>query len=204
MKTILLLGGGGHCRSVIDVIESTQRYRIAGIVQPPRDGDAPVLGYPILGDDEDLPELIETTPCALVTVGQLGNSALRQRLFARLRQLEAELPCVVSAYAHVSRHAALGDGSVVLHGAIVNAAATIGNNVIVNSMALVEHDVSIGEHCHIATGARVNGGVCIASGCFVGSGAIIHQGVHIGSDCVIGAGCVIKKDVPAGSVIMHG
>jgi sugar O-acyltransferase (sialic acid O-acetyltransferase NeuD family) len=197
MKPILLIGGGGHCKSVIDVIESGAKYRVVGVVQPLVDGPAPVLGYPVLGDDEALIALLIETPCAMVTVGQVKHAALRQRLFNKLLEMEAEIPIITSPNAYVSKHAYLGAGSMVMHGAVINANAAVAENCIINSMALVEHDVRIGPHCHISTGARLNGGVQIGPGCFIGSGAVIHQGVTVGEGSVIGAGCVISNDVAA-------
>lgn len=195
MKEILLVGGGGHCRAAIDVIEAEGRFAIRGIVQPKVDGVEPVLGYPILGEDADLSVLLAETPLALVTVGQIKTPAIRLRLFEQLKNLGAVMPVIVSPSAYVSRHARVEEGTLIMHGAIVNAGARIGANSIVNSLTLVEHDAEIGNHCHISTGARVNGGVIIEDGCFVGSGAVLREGIRIGSGSVIGAGCVVTRDV---------
>ncbi len=201
MKSILLIGGGGHCRSAIDVIESHGGYAIFGIVQPCRDGNEPVLGYPVLGVDEDIPALLGQTPLALVTVGQIRTPALRQRLYDLLRQHDAVLPAIVSPRAHVSRHALVADGTLVMHGALVNVGARVGVNCIVNSLALIEHDVVVGDHSHVSTGCRINGGVTVEAGCFIGSGAVLREGVRIGAGSVIGAGCVGDGDVAPGSLL---
>lgn len=200
---ILLIGGGGHCRSVIDVIESGTQFEVAGIVQPASETPDPVLGYPVLGNDEALPYLLRYSPWALVTVGHLKEVSLRKRLFGMLIELEAEIPVVISPRAYVSQHAQLGIGTVVLHGAVVNAATLLGENCIINSMALVEHDVRIGAHCHISTGARLNGSVDVGAGCFIGSGAVIHQGVSIGDGSQIGAGCIINHNLEARTVVKY-
>ncbi|MDF1683496.1 MAG: acetyltransferase [Legionellaceae bacterium] len=203
MKPLLLIGGGGHCRAAIDVIESTGCFTIQGIVQPKKDDITHVLGYQILGEDSDLPNLLAEIPCVLVTVGQIKQSGLRQHLFEMLQTLKAEAPVIISPNAYVSRHACLGEGTLVMHGAIVNSAARIGLNCIINTLALIEHDVQLGNHCHISTGARVNGGVVIEDHCFIGSGAVIHQSVRICSGSVIGAGCVIASDVTANTVVRY-
>ena len=201
MQSILLIGGGGHCRSAIDVIESDGGYAISGIVQPCSDGNEPVLGYPVLGGDEDIPALLEQTPLALITVGQIRTPAVRQWLYDLLRQHGAVLPVIVSPRAHVSRHALVADGTLVMHGALVNACARVGVNCIVNSLALIEHDVFIGDHCHVSTGCRINGGVTVEAGCFIGSGAVLREGVRIGAGSVIGAGRVVDGDVVPGSLL---
>jgi sugar O-acyltransferase (sialic acid O-acetyltransferase NeuD family) len=199
MKPLLLVGGGGHCRSCIDVVEQEGRYRVAGVVERPGGSRTPVLGYPVLGDDEGLPELLNLFPTALVAVGQIRTAKLRKQLFSSLQESGAELATVVSPRACVSRHAVVGEGTIVMHGAIVNAAVSIGANCILNSLALVEHDTVVESHCHIATGVTVNGGVFIGSGSFVGSGAVIYEGVRVGADCVIAAGSVVKGDLSTGT-----
>jgi sugar O-acyltransferase (sialic acid O-acetyltransferase NeuD family) len=204
MTALLLIGGGGHCRSVIDVIETGSTFSVRGIVQPLQDGALPVLGYPVLGDDAFLPALLDEGKDALVTIGQIKSASIRRHLYKLLRGLGARLPVVVSPLAHVSRHAELGGGSVVLHAAIINAAAQVGANAIINTFALLEHDVVVGDHCHVATGARINGGARVGDGSFIGSGAIIYQGVSIGNDCVVAAGAVVTRDVPAGTLVRRG
>ncbi len=201
MKPILLIGGGGHCRACIDVIESAGGYQIVGILQPEADGRAPVLGYPVLGSDEDLPALLQQTPRALVAVGQIKHPDTRMRLFDLLKHHQAKLPVIISPAAYCSRHARLGKGSILMHGAVVNANAHVGENCIINSQALVEHDAVVEDHCHIATGARVNGGVRIGSGSFVGSGAVLGQGIRVGQRVVIGAGQIVLGNIPQGTVL---
>jgi sugar O-acyltransferase (sialic acid O-acetyltransferase NeuD family) len=200
MKNLLLIGGGGHCRSCIDVIELSQRYSIAGIVARESEPGSTVLSYPILGDDDDLPHLLKEYPAALITVGQIKSAESRIRLFERLKNLGAELPSVVSSHAHVSRHALLAEGTVVMHGAIINASACVGENCIINSQALIEHDSVVEAHCHISTGAKLNGNVYVERGCFIGSGSIVREGVRIGFRSLIPAGSVVLSDVEAGTI----
>lgn len=202
MKPLLLLGGGGHCHSCIDVIEVAEIYKIVGVVEP-KACSGRVLGYPILGSDDDLPQLLNDSKSALITVGQLKKAETRIRLFNLLKRLGAELAIVVSPKAHFSKHSVIGEGSVIMHGAIVNAGTRIGNNCIVNSQALIEHDVEVHDHCHVATGAIINGDVTIGRGTFVGSGAIIKEGIRVGENVVIGAGQAVLQDVPSGLVVKH-
>jgi sugar O-acyltransferase (sialic acid O-acetyltransferase NeuD family) len=203
MIPILLIGGGGHCGACIDVLESTGSYAIRGIVLPSKSDSATVLGYEALGADEDLPRLLEKSPSSLITVGQIKTSEPRRRLYGILKSLEAHFPVIVSPHARVSPHAAMGEGSIVMHHALVNAGAVVSENCIINSMALVEHDVFIGPHSHISTGVRVNGGVKIGSGCFVGSGAVLREGIEVGNDAIIGAGQVAMRDVPSGTCLRN-
>lgn len=204
VKPLILIGGGGHCHACIDVIETTGRYAIAGIIQPKSAGLEPVLGYPILGDDEALPDLLRRTAHALVTVGQITSPETRMRLYHLLKVHGAELPVIQARTAYCSRHATLGEGSILLHGSLVNASARIGANCIINTQALIEHDARISDHCHIATGARVNGGAAVGAGSFIGSGAILREGISIGEYSIIGAGQVILSDLPPHTRVPRG
>ena len=203
MSDLLLIGGGGHCRSCIDVIEAEGLFKIRGIVNSSSDKTDGVFGYTVLGSDEDLPSLLQETSQALVTVGQIRSPEIRIRLYELLKKLGGKLPRVVSPLAYCSQYAEMNEGTMVMHGAIVNAGASIGTNCIINSQALIEHDVIIADHCHISTGARVNGGVTIGKGSFIGSGAILREGIVIGENVIISAGQVILRDVPSGAVIKH-
>jgi len=201
MTPLVLIGGGGHCRSCIDVIESTKFYEVFGIVGE-IDGDSkPVLGYPILGTDEALSGLLQDYPMALITVGQIKTPELRKRLYQMVQDNGGTFPVVVSSRAYVSGRAEVGAGTIVMHGAALNVGASVGINCIINSQALVEHDTEIGSHSHISTGARVNGGVSIGEGTFLGSGVVVNQGITIGNNCVIASGAVIRSDVPEGTQV---
>lgn len=200
-ERLLIVGAGGHAATCIDVIERQGRYPIAGLVDMPDKVGQEVLGYPILGADADLSELLKGCGHAFIGLGQIRSAAPRQRLYDLLVGLGATLPVVVSPAAEVSRHARVGAGTLVAHGAIVQPRAEVGQNCIINSRALVEHDARIGAHCHIATGAIVNGGVAVGDGSFVGSGAVVREGVAIGRGCFIGAGALVKADCPDGTVL---
>ena len=201
MMDLVLVGGGGHCRSCIDVIETACTFRIAGIVQRASDGTDAVFGYPVIGHDDDLSALVTRFRNAIVTVGQIKSAEPRTRLYESLQSLGAILPVIASPKAHVSRRAHIGNGTMVMHGAVVNAGAHVGENSIVNSLALIEHDAFIDAHCHVSTGARVNGGARVGTGTFIGSGAVIRQGVSVGAHCIVAAGSVVLHDVPARTLV---
>ena len=201
MNSILLVGGGGHCRSLIDVIESQGVYRIVGILDNEKTIGDTILNYPIIGSDADLSSLTSSVKKTVITVGQIKTSQIRKRLYEAAKSCEMNLPLIASPYAYISKHSEILEGVSVMHGAIINAGVKIGVNSIINSAALIEHDVCVGDHCHISTGARINGGVTIESGSFIGSGAILRQGISVGQNCVIGAGCIVLKDVVGNTVM---
>jgi sugar O-acyltransferase (sialic acid O-acetyltransferase NeuD family) len=199
LPSILLVGAGGHARACIDVVEQEGRFRIAGLVGTRDEVGSRMFEYAVLGTDDDLPQLVRDHARTIVTVGQIKSADLRVRLFDVLESLGAELPTIVSPRAYVSKHAAVGAGTVVLHGAVVNAGASVGRNCIVNSQSLVEHDAVIGDHCHVATGATVNSGVRIGDRTFIGSNTSVRQGTRIGAGCVIGMGQRVLEDCADGT-----
>ena len=199
LPALILVGGGGHCLSCIDVIESAGRFAIVGYVRGSQDDSNELLGYPALGTDEDLAKLIDAHGSALVTVGHIKTAEVRARLFERLVMLGAKLPVVLSPWAQISSHSTLGDGTIAMHGVVVNANVQVGRNCIINSQALIEHGAQVGDHCHISTGVRINGDVVVGSGCFIGSGAVVKHGISIGDHVLIEAGQVVLADVPSGT-----
>ena len=132
---------------------------------------------------------------AFITVGQIKNYEIRVELFSKIKNLGFRLPSIVSPLAYVSKHAVIGQGTIIMHGVVVNAGAVIGDNCIINTNSLIEHDVVIGNHTHISTEATINGGVIINDKVFVGSRAIIKNNITIGEGCIIGAGLYIKKNL---------
>jgi sugar O-acyltransferase (sialic acid O-acetyltransferase NeuD family) len=198
-QSILLIGAGGHCRSCIDVIEQEGRWDIVGLVGQKAEIGASVLGYKVIANDAELADLAKDYRHILITVGHIQTPNLRAQLFYDARRLGFTLPVVVSPRAYVSRHASIGDGTVVFHGAIVNAGARVGMNCIVNSRALVEHDVAVGDHCHISTGAILNGDVRVGAFSFVGSASVVKQGLALGEHSFLGMGIALKRDLDAHS-----
>ncbi len=194
-QPIILIGGGGHCKSVIDVLEMSEDFVIAGIVDKAYRVGAKVLGYDIIASDQQLEQVVADFSCFLITVGQIESSALREQFYQQVKALGGDLAIVVSSLAHVSDYAQLGEGTIVMHRAMVNAGAVVGCNTIINSQALVEHDVWIGDHCHMATGAIINGDAQIGHHTFIGSHATILQGVTIGENIIIGAGAVVHRPI---------
>ena len=194
--SLILIGAGGHARSCIDVIERQGEYEILGLVGLLEEVGGRILGYEVIASDDDLAELTSSAEYALITLGQIETAEFRRHAYERAIQYAFKLPVAISPNAHVSRHAQIGAGSIVMHGAIVNAGAKVGRNCIVNSNALVEHDAIVGDHCHISTGAILNGGVVVEEGSFLGSGCVIREGLTIGSGSLVGIGLTLRHKLP--------
>lgn len=194
-EDIILIGGGGHCRACIDVIERHGGYQIKGIIDRKDKLRQNILGYEVIGTDLDLSMIIKTVKKYLITIGYIKTVEKREKLYSELSQLHAELPIITSPLAYVSRHAKIKEGSIIMHGAIINAGATIGSNCIINTDALIEHDAIIGNHCHISTGATINGEAQVCDGCFIGSNATVCETRKICGHTVIGAGATIIRNI---------
>ena len=190
MEEILLIGGGGHCKSVIDVIEQENRYKIAGIIDKKELIGKDVLGYKIIACDDDLDKLFKTYKNVIVTVGQIQSPKLRVKLFTKLKTIGYNIPVIISPLAYVSKHTAIDEGTIIMHHALVNASVNIGKNCIINTKALIEHDCTIEDNCHISTAAVVNGGVVVKDGTFFGSNATSKE--YINCEGFIKAGSLVK------------
>jgi sugar O-acyltransferase (sialic acid O-acetyltransferase NeuD family) len=193
--SLILIGAGGHARSCIDVIEQQGFFQIVGLVGLPEQQHTQYLGYAVIGMDSDLLELAKIYQYALISTGQIQNAEHRMRLYQQATKLGFQLPVIIAPTAHVSQHATLGAGTIVMHGAIINAGVRVGRNCIINSRALLEHDSNIEDHCHISTGAILNGDVTVGDGSFIGSGSVIKQGVAIGENCLVGMGLTVRHNL---------
>jgi len=128
-EKIILIGGGGHCKSCIDVIEQEGKYQIAGIVDVPEKIHQRILGYEIIGTDEELPLMAKQYSSFLITIGQIRSANKRIVLFNRLRGMGARFPVIFSPLSYVSKHATVAEGTIVMHHALANAGAKVGANL---------------------------------------------------------------------------
>ena len=204
-RQLIMVGGGGHCRSLIEVAESAG-YAVLGVLDLPENVGKEFLSTQVIGTDDDIPAYVDQAEF-VIAVGSIKDPSTRIRLFEQVKAAGGKLATVVASTARVSKYATLGEGTVVMHHALVNAGAKVGSNVILNSFADIEHDSVIGDHCHVSTGAIVNGGCRVGSACFVGSGAVLVQGINVGEGIVIGAGSLVAgslstKGVYAGNPVV--
>ena len=192
MKSIILIGAGGHCHSVIDIVQRNNSFTISGLVGSKEEIGKNISDFKVIGSDKDLIKLRETYQNAFIAIGQIGASNKRRNIAEKLKELGFKCPNIISDKAIVSDYSDIGNGSFIGHGAIINYGASIGNHCIINSRSLIEHDATIESFCHISTGAIVNGNSKIGYGSFIGSGSIIREGLSIPPNTTIGAGkCVM-------------
>lgn len=193
MKSLILVGGGGHCKSVIDVAESAG-YSIIGVLDVPENVGKKVLNIPIIGTDDRIPEFVDQAEF-IVTVGQISDAGLRIKLHKMISDVGGKLATLIASTAYVSKHATIGEGAVIMHKAFVNADAKIGKGCIINTFANIEHDAVIGDYCHVSTGAMVNGNCVVGKETFLGSQSVMVNGTEIVENCVVGAGSLVRENL---------
>lgn len=196
MKKVVLIGGGGHCKVIVDAILASGEIEIAAIVDVPEKIGQSVCGIKITGCDADLEKILSSgINYAFVSVGSVTATAHRVVIYNKLVGLGFKMLNVIHPLSAVSPFAFLGAGNYIGPKTVVNAGATIGNNCIINSGAIVEHDCLIGDNVHISPGAVLGGGARIGQKTHFGIGAVAAQGITIGENSLIGAGSVVVKDI---------
>lgn len=195
MKAVLI-GYAGHSFVIIDTLVSLN-YEIVGYCEQNEKITNPYhLAY--LGNEMDTEVLNACRDFDFFLA--LGNNKIRAKAYGFLRNCKINLPHIVHSKAIVSNKASLGNGTVVMPGAVINSLAVVGEAVICNSASVIEHECHIGDYAHIAPGAVLAGNVTIGEATFVGANAIIRNGVTIGKNVTIGAGSVVTRDIEDGSI----
>lgn len=194
---LLLLGGGGHCKSVIDSLLTSESYTEIGIIDNKRNIGKSICNIPIIGCDDDLVELYQKGYTrAFVTVGSVGDPSIRLRLFRKLEQIGFETCNIIDKTAIISPHIKMANGIFVGKNAVINAGTTIGKGAIINSSVTIEHDCIIEDFVHIASGSVLCGEVKVGKYAHVGAKSVVKQQVKIGMNSIIGIGSVVLHDIP--------
>lgn len=196
MNKIILLGGGGHCKSVIDSIESLNEFEIVGILDVENRVGQSIMGYKIIGTDSELNNLYKSgVENAFISLGSIGNTEIREKIAKRLLKIGFNIPNILDPSAKISKSVSFKSGIFVGKGAIVNSDCIIGDFSIINSGAIIEHDCVLGSFVHCAPGSVLCGGVSIGDKSHIGANSTIKQGIHIENNVVVGIGTVILNDI---------
>jgi len=203
--SLLIYGGGGHGRSIIDIVRVLGKYEIVGIVDDGLTPGTEVMGVPVLGDEHILSELFSKgIHSAINAVGGVGDVDLRIKVFERLQKEGFNLPTIIHPSATVEPSAQLSFGTQILPHAYVGTQAKIGFGVLINNGAIVSHDCVIEDYASLAPGAILAGEAKIGKAVQIGMGVTINLRLTIGERALIGNGADIKRDVPAGTVVHAG
>lgn len=201
MKKIVLIGGGGHSKVIIDIINSTNEYEIVGITEK-NNITKSVLDIPVLGDDSILEGLFNKgVEYAFISVG-IGQNHIRNLLYKKIKEVGFKFPILIHEQSIISTYSQIGEGTCVMAGAIINPNTRIGVNSVINTGAIVEHDCIIGDNTLISPGAILAGNVTVKDNAFIGMGSKILEGRVIGKNVTIGAGTVVTNDIPDSCVVV--
>lgn len=194
-KNLLLIGGGGHCESILDTLYQIGEFNQIGIVDNDKEMDAKILGAPVVGRDSDLKKLTPKYNYAFISIGSIGNTKIRRKLYSYIEDLGFKIPNIIDPSANVTQSSILGNGIFIGKNAVVNCATTIGDAAIINTGAILEHNCYVGKFSHISPGATVCGNVYIGSDVHLGANSTIIQGKKIEDKIIIGAGSVVTKNL---------
>lgn len=195
MDKIIVIGGGGHAKIIINLLQKLKKYSILGYVDRADKGD--ILGVGYLGNDDGLSHIKSQNPrChAVIGVGQVDIKNNRREIHQRLVRLGFDLPTLISPDAIVASDVKLGQGSVVIEGAIIQPGTVIGHCAIINTGVCIDHDCRLGDFVHMAPGTVLSGGVEVGDDVMICTGAVVIQCRKICSQCLIGAGATVVDDL---------
>lgn len=201
-EKILLVGGGGHCKSVLDTLFDLNTYSEIGIIDNALNKGEIIMGVPVLGDDNDLVDLFNSGfHYAFVTIGSVGYPNTRIKIYDLLIKIGFILPIIIDPSSRVSKLSSIEAGVYIGKMATVNINSEIHKGSIINTGSIIDHDCKIGAFVHIAPGAVLGGDVTVGDNTHIGSNATIKQQVNIGNNTIVGMGTVITKNVDDGVVI---
>jgi sugar O-acyltransferase (sialic acid O-acetyltransferase NeuD family) len=203
-KKLLLIGGGGHCKSVLDSLLGTGNYSNIGIVDVKDNIGKSIMDVPVIGCDDELERLyMKGYSYAFVSIGSVGNPKLRIKIFQKLESIGFEIPNIIDPSANISKRVSLAVGIYIGKNTVINVGTSIGKGAIINTASTVEHECNIGEFVHIASGTVLCGEVQIGNFTHVGAKSVVKQQVKVGVNTLIGMGSVVLNDVSDG-VIAYG
>lgn len=202
-EKIIILGGGGHAKVLIEVIRLEGHFEIAGILDDHFEKGLKISEVPVIGKDDLLPGIFERDRIinACIGVGSTRDNSLRRALYEKVKQIGFSVPSLVHPKAVVSESSKISEGAQLMANAVVQPCSFIGENTIINTGAIIEHDCNIGRHVHICPASVLSGECQVGEETFIGTGATIVNGIKIGKNVTIGAGSVVINDIADGSVV---
>jgi acetyltransferase EpsM len=202
---LVIYGGGGHAKMVIDLLRALGTYRLVGIVDDARSSGELISGVPVIGGGERLKDIAaEGVRLAVNAVGGIGNIQVRIQIFHRLAESGFACPALVHPTAYLDPSAVLSPGAQVFVHGYIGPDARVGYGCIINTGAIISHDCVLGDYVNISPGAILAGEVKVGGGALIGMGATINLGVQIGAGARVGNSATVKADVPDGGIVRAG
>lgn len=188
-QKVILQGGGGHAKVVIDCLQA-QGKEVVAVFDKKNNG--PLFGIPRYAQyDQD----VHKDASVLIAI---GDNRIRKEL---VREVRHAFDNAIHPSSIISSFARIGEGCMILHRTVIQAGTTLGNHVILNTGSQIDHDGSIGDFVHIAPRAVLCGHVKVGEGTLIGAGAVVLPGIKIGKWVTVGAGAVVTKDIADYSIV---
>ena len=196
MDNIVIIGSSGHAKVVIDIVRKEGKYNVAGLLDRFRNVGEKTAGYPVLGKEEDLPELVEAHELKGAIVA-IGDNFVRSTVVARINEICPDLPFVSAVHpdASVAMEVSIGQGTVVMAGVAINPCCSVGRFCILNTHSSLDHDSIMEDFSSLAPRAVTGGNCRIGRYSAVSIGAVLIHGIHVGEHTVIGAGSLVVKSI---------
>lgn len=204
MDNIVIIGSSGHAKVIIDIVQQEGKYHVAGLLDRFRDVGERTLGYPVLGKEKDLPELIKTHALKGAIVA-IGDNFVRSKVAAHIKEISPDLPFVSAVHpkASIATEVSIGEGTVVMAGVSINPCSSVGRFCILNTNSSLDHDSILEDFASLAPGATTGGNCRIGQYSAVSIRAILIHGIHVGEHTVVGAGSLVMKSIES-FVVAHG
>ena len=196
MKNIVVIGSSGHAKVIIDIIQKEGKFNIVGLLDRFRDVGEQTLGYPILGEEEDLPNLI-TEHALEGSIIAIGDNFIRSKVASKISEISPDLPFVSSIHpsASIASEVSIGEGTVVMAGVSINSCSTIGKFCILNTNCSIDHDSVLENFASLAPRVTTGGNCRIGQYSAISIGAVLIHGIDIGEHTVVGASSLVMKHI---------
>tara|TARA_A100001015_G_scaffold259476_1_gene303455 strand:+ start:2719 stop:3300 length:582 start_codon:yes stop_codon:yes gene_type:complete len=191
-KNLILYGNGGHLNSVIDVVESNNKFKIYKIIDDKLNNEKKKYKSALSKEFLKKEKRNKNIHISFASIYKLGRRGI---LYKKLKNNKFNFPVIKSNMSYIAKDTKVLAGTIIMHNAFINSGCKIGENVVVNTNALIEHDVVIGFNSHISTGTIINGGVKIGKNCFIGSGSVLKENINISDNSFINMGSIVTKNV---------
>jgi sugar O-acyltransferase (sialic acid O-acetyltransferase NeuD family) len=192
-EKIIIIGSGGHAKIILDILEKINKYEIIGVVT--EDTMDNFNGYPILGNDEVLSDLLKKDiKNVAMGIGGLRDNFLRKKIFEKVKKQGFNVISVIDPSAIISKSVSLGEGVVIFAGVVINTGVFIGNNVIIATSSTIDHETKVEDHVLISAGVTIGANDLIQEGALLSLGSKVISGLKIGKNILVGAGAVVVSD----------
>lgn len=196
ISKVIIIGSSGHAKVVIDIFEKEGKYSILGLIDAYKPVGEIVLGYAVIGNEEDIPQLLKDNPDTGVFIA-IGDNWVRKQVYEKILALTAIAVFVSAVHpsAQIAKQVQIGKGVAIMPGVIVNSNTIIGDFTILNTKSSIDHDSRMDAFSSLAPNVTTGGNVVIGSYSAISISATIKHGISVGQHTVIGAGALLLEHI---------